>query len=112
LPALFVVLPAGIKALHAEPLAGNKLQPAELTPSMRVANDWFGISIAAIRNTVVVGSPGATVNGKLCHPAAYLFIQPAGGWKNTPANTQLTASDGAANGSFGATTAIGGVSGR
>jgi|SRR5580658_2436657 hypothetical protein len=41
--------------------------------------------------------------------AAYLFIEAAGGWKDTPPNTQLTVSDGAANDSFGVSAVISGT---
>ena len=40
----------------------------------------FSRSVAVSGNTVVVGAPQATVNGNATQGAAYVFVEPAGGW--------------------------------
>jgi FG-GAP repeat len=63
--------------------------------------DYFS-SIAIDGNTVVVGNEGATTNGQTYEGAAYVYQEPASGWKTTSTPTAtLTASDGAVNDYFG-----------
>jgi hypothetical protein len=83
------------------------VQLAELTASDGVAGDEFGISVSLSGNTAVVGAQDATVGGNSQQGAAYIFIEPAGGWKTTSTFTaKLTASDGLAGDNFGSATAI------
>ena len=47
-------------------------------------NPLFGTSIAVRGDTVVVGAPWQDVNGNVNEGAAYVFVEPAGGWAGTP----------------------------
>jgi len=60
---------------------GNMVQTAELTPSDGFVGDEFGTSLAISGKTIVVGAGNA---GK-----AYVFVKPAGGWKNMTETAQL-----------------------
>ena len=85
------------------------VQLAELTASDGVAGDEFGISVSLSGNTAVIGAQDATIGSNSQQGAAYIFIEPAGGWKNSATFTaKLTASDGLAGDNFGAATAISG----
>jgi hypothetical protein len=66
------------------------LQLAELTPTVRTTNDWFGVSIAISGNTVVVGDfdPNIETFG-----AVYVYVKPASGWTNMTQVAKLTSSD-------------------
>jgi FG-GAP repeat len=78
-------------------------QLAELTPTKRANQDWFGVSSAISGNTSVVGAfdPNIEATG-----AAYVFVKPASGWGNMTQTAMLTASDGGAG--FGTSVAISG----
>ena len=78
-------------------------QLAELTPSNRAKNDWFGISIASSGNTVVVGDFDANIE---TYGTVDVFVKPASGWANMTQTATLTSSD---NGiGFGVSVAISG----
>ena len=74
---------------QAGPLVSLK-QLAELTPSVRGANDWFGFSIAASGNTVVVGAFDANIEQ---FGTVYVYVKPSGGWANMTQVATLTSSD-------------------
>jgi hypothetical protein len=78
-------------------------QLAELTPTTRVKQDWFGVSSAVSGNTVVVGAfdPNIEQTG-----AAYVYVKPSSGWGNMTPTATLTPSDGGA--AFGYSVAISG----
>ena len=81
----------GAAYVFTEPGSGweDMFQTAELISSDRTAGDWFGDSVAISGNTVVVGAYGVNDgNG-----AAYVFTEPASGWKNMTQTAELTASD-------------------
>jgi FG-GAP repeat len=79
-------------------------QTAKLTASDGRAGDDLGFSVAISGNTVVAGAPNnAGVRG-----AAYVFVEPASGWKNMTQTAKLTASDGDAPDSLGISVAISG----
>ena len=78
---------------------------AELTASDGAAGDQFGSSVAISGNTLVVGSPYATVCSNYQPGAAYVFTESASGWTQS---AKLTASDGAAYDGFGSSVAISG----
>jgi len=92
---VFVKPPAGWK---------NMTQTAELVSSDIASGDNFGWSVAISGDTVVAGAPQvSTGNGK-----GYVFIKPAGGWKNETETAELTASDGGPQLDFGWAAAIDG----
>src|SRR5207244_62291 len=61
------------------------------------------LSVALKGSTVLVGSPRAAVGNNTAQGAVYVFTQSNGTWTQTQ---KLTASDGAANDSFGESVAI------
>lgn len=69
----------------------------------------LGDSVSVSGNTVVAGSPLATVGANPLQGAAFVFVKPAAGWKTTSrANAKLVADDGAANDEFATSVAISG----
>jgi trimeric autotransporter adhesin len=82
-------------------------QQAKLTTSDGVANEFFGWSVAICGDTIVVGAPGATVNGNANQGAAYVFVKPRSGWADATQTAELTASDGAAGDQLGITSGLG-----
>ena len=80
----------------------------KLTASDGAANDGLGWSVAISGNTVVASAIFATVNGDFHQGAAYVFVQPAGGWVSETEAAKLTASDGAAGVEFGTSVAVDG----
>jgi len=98
----------GAAYVFVEPPSGwaNMTQTAELTASDGAANDLFGSGIAIRGNTLVVGAPGATVGSNSEQGAAYVFVEPAGGWQNMLQTAKLTASNGAAQNALGASVSI------
>jgi hypothetical protein len=78
-------------------------QLAELTPSQRANQDWFGFSIAVSGNTVVVGAFDANIEP---YGTVYVYVKPPTGWADMTEVAKLTASD---NGQgFGTSVAISG----
>ena len=89
----------------------NMTQTAELTASDGVQNDEFGSSVSISGNTVVVGACNAPYNATTSAPgpgAAYVFVEPNGGWASMTQTAKFTASDGAANNRFGVAVAMSG----
>lgn len=70
----------------------NIVQTAILKASDESACGGFGYSVSMSGNTIVVGDPQNYCTG---HPgAAYVFVEPAGGWSGTLTETaKLTATD-------------------
>jgi hypothetical protein len=79
------------------------IQVAELTPSTRANNDWFGVSVGVSGNTVVVGAFDSNIEQT---GTAYVFVKPATGWTNMTETATLTPSDAGAG--FGTSVAISG----
>jgi hypothetical protein len=77
-------------------------EDAKLTASDAGSSDRFGFSSAISGDTVVVG---AYAND---HGAAYVFVEPAGGWSGSTENAKLTASDEGNFESFGTSVAVSG----
>jgi hypothetical protein len=84
------------------------LQLAELTASDGRSYDNLGYSIAVSGSTVVVGAPGASINGDRSQGAAYVFVEAADGWANMTQTAKLTASDGDGQDDFGISVGIDG----
>ena len=82
---------------------GNWTQMQKLTADDGTAYDNFGLSLALQGSTILVGSPHASVGDNQVQGAVYVFTQSNGNWTQTQ---KLTASDGAANDSFGQSVAI------
>jgi len=67
-------------------------QVAELTASDGLIGDYFGISVAIDHDTIVVGAPHHTAT-TYQQGAAYVFVEPSGGWSNMTETAELTASN-------------------
>src|SRR5260370_7968811 len=78
-------------------------QLAELTPTNRNNQDWFGVSVAVSGDTVVVGAFDSNIETT---GTAYVFVKTSGGWRNMTQTAILTPSDGGAG--FGTSVAISG----
>ena len=95
--------------IFTEPAGGwaDEYEAAELRPPK--GSLGFASSIALAGNQVLVGAPYTTVNFNQLQGAAFLFIKPQSGWKNTAvANTEVVSADGAPGDSFGSALATGG----
>lgn len=75
-------------------------QQAKLVASDGASNDGFGVSVDVSGDTIVVGSPFAGTAG-----SAYVFMRSGAAWNQ---QAKLTASDAAANDTFGISVAIDG----
>ncbi|MGO9123730.1 MAG: hypothetical protein ACLP6G_02455 [Terriglobales bacterium] len=73
---------------------GNMTQTAELTASDGASGDALGASVAISGGTIVAGAPQATIKKHQNQGAAYVFVQPAGGWANMTQTAKLTATNG------------------
>jgi hypothetical protein len=82
---------------------GTWTQTQKLTANDGVAYDNFGLSVALKGSTILVGSPRAAIGGNAAQGALYVFTESNGTWSQTQ---KLTASDGAANDSFGESVAL------
>jgi trimeric autotransporter adhesin len=100
----------GAVYVFAEPPSGwaSETQAAKLTAPDGDAYDELGTSVAVSANTVVAGPHSATVNGNPGQGAAYVFVEPAGGWASETQAAKLTASDGAAADQLGFSVAVSG----
>jgi hypothetical protein len=98
----------GAAYVFAKPASGwtNGTETAKLTPSGD-APYALGLSVAVSGNTVAAGTfdwPG----NESFEGAAYVFVEPPGGWANMTQTAILTASDGAAQNQLGYSVAISG----
>ena len=83
-------------------------QTAKLTPSDPEAGALFGGSVDLDDNTLVIGSRLADVGGYLSAGAAYVFVEPSGGWTDGTETAKLTASDGSSLAHLGYSVAVDG----
>jgi hypothetical protein len=81
------------------------VQQQELLASDGAASDAFGVSVALSGGTAVVGAQNKTVDASSGQGAVYVFTLTGSTWTQ---QQELTASDGAANSSFGDSVAISG----
>lgn len=65
-------------------------QTAELTESVQGLYDSFGATLGISGSTIVAGAPQAGADNT---GAAYLFVEPSGGWTNMTETTQLLSSN-------------------
>jgi FG-GAP repeat len=101
----------GIAYVFAKPTSGwpaNMEQTAELTASDGVSGDFLGWSVSINGKTVVAGAPLASVGSNSGQGAAYLFVEPKGGWINMHENTKLIVSNGATGDNFGQSVGVSG----
>jgi len=84
----------------------NATQSAELTASDGKAFDHLGYAVVVNGNTVIAGAPNAEVNSNLGQGAAYVFVEPGGGWGNMTETAKLAASDGAGGDVFASSLAL------
>jgi hypothetical protein len=94
-PRLFTSGP-GAAYVFVKPRSGwkNMTETAKLTASDGVQSDQDGSSVAISNKTVVFGAPGHNSS----RGAAYVFVEPASGWKSTTQTAELTTSDKAIGG--------------
>jgi hypothetical protein len=80
----------GAAYVFVEPAGGwaDMTETAKLTASDN-PGVYFGQFIALSGNTVVAGAPDAVI-GNRAQGAAYVFVQPAGGWANMTQTAKLT----------------------
>ena len=100
----------GAVYVFVEPRGGwrSETETAKLTPSDTAPGDNFGWSVGISGATIVAGSPFVTVNGNDGQGAAYVFVEPRGGWRDQTQIAKLTASDGAAGDNLGWSVGISG----
>ncbi len=79
-------------------------QTAKLTSSDGTA--LSGVAISG--DTIVAGAPGKVVGANRDQGAAYVFVRPAGGWRDGTQTAVLTAADGATDDVLGSGVAISG----
>ena len=70
-------------------------ETARLTASDGTTGDSLGNDVSVSGDTVVAGAPGVSPNGTFAQGAGYVFVKPAGGWKDGTQTAELTTSDGA-----------------
>jgi hypothetical protein len=86
----------GAAYVFVEPAAGwtAMTQTAKLWASDGITGDNFGYSVATSGGTIVAGARNASINNGSGQGAAYVFVEPSGGWANATETGKLTASDG------------------
>ncbi|MGH7244475.1 MAG: hypothetical protein ACREJD_13775 [Phycisphaerales bacterium] len=82
-------------------------QQAKLVASDAAANDFFGFSVSAGLDSVVIGASSKTVSGNLSQGAAYVFTRSGVTWTQ---QAKLVSSDGASGDSFGSNISLSGTS--
>jgi hypothetical protein len=75
----------------------------KLTASDGAARDGFGVSIGLIGRTILVGAPGATIDGNVSQGAVYCLQKLSSRWSETQ---KLTASAGPGFALFGASVSL------
>jgi hypothetical protein len=101
---------AGIAYLFVESGSGwvSMTQTAALTGSDTKLGDRLGNYVSVSGNTVVAGAPLNTPDSKLQQGAAYVFVEPFGGWANSTQTAKLTSSDGVRESYFGRSVSVSG----
>jgi hypothetical protein len=100
----------GAVYVFVEPSGGwaNMTQTAKLTASDGATGSFLGFSVSVSGSTIVAGAPGGTVGTDSQQGAAYVFVEPAGGWTDSIETAKLTASDGVALDALGSSISIDG----
>ncbi len=87
--------------------SGTVQQNAELF----VSGDAGGFSFSSVAidgSTVVAGLSSASIAGGSDQGAAYVFVEPPGGWTDMTQTAELVASDGSSGGEFGNSVSVSG----
>jgi FG-GAP repeat len=99
----------GAAYLWTESVSGwtNMTETARFTSYDSQGNDLLGAAVSLDGSTLVAGAPGVTINGNYQQGAAYVFLEPSGGWQTTTQfKAKLTAFDGAGKDGLGAAVAV------
>ena len=98
----------GAAYVFVEPRGGwrNETEAAKLTAPAAGENSYVGSSVGIWGNTVIAGAPFASATGIAGEGAAYVFVEPRGGWRDETDTAALTPSDGAYADAFGGAVAI------
>ncbi len=104
----------GAAYVFVEPSGGwkNMTETAKLTASDAVQGDFIGTSVAIAGSTIVVGADQNNSVGASFPPepngagAAYVFVEPSGGWKSMTETAKLTGSDSVVGDDFAYSVAI------
>jgi FG-GAP repeat len=101
----------GAAYLYTKPQTGwaDATQTAKLTSSDGVSQDYLGMGVAVSGSVIVAGAPNKTIGQNAQQGEAYVYIQPAGGWRDQTENIRLLASDGALFDYFGDSVATNGA---
>jgi hypothetical protein len=83
--------PRGAAYVFVKAASGWKTmtQTAELTMAERIASSAFGYSVSISGSTVVTGAWGVKFRQQTVG-AAFVFVEPAGGWENMKETAKLT----------------------
>lgn len=87
------------------PVVAQNCAPVQVAAASGAANDGFATSSAASTDTIVFGAPNRTVSSQAYQGQAFVFRLISASWS---AEGTLTASDGAASDSLGASAALSG----
>jgi hypothetical protein len=102
---------SGAAYVYTKPATGwktTKVFKAKLIASDGAKDALLGTTLWISGNTIVAGAYNATVRSHVSQGAAYVFVEPAGGWANATQTAKLTAKDGKANDLFSAGLSISG----
>ncbi len=101
----------GVAYVYTKPANGwaDATQTAKLTASDAATTDYFGTGVAVSGGVIAIGAPNKQLV-KYQQGAAYVYIQPLGGWHDQTENIELIASDGAQGDYFGNSVSTNGVS--
>lgn len=99
----------GAAYVFVEPGNGwaSMTQTAKLT-SDGLVGDQFGQSVSISGTTVAVGAPYVALNGNFSQGAAYVFVEPGGGWADMTPTAVLTMAGGLGYQYFGTSVATSG----
>ncbi|HUI44086.1 MAG TPA: FG-GAP repeat protein [Terriglobia bacterium] len=104
----------GAGFVYVKPAQGWKTTSAfnaELTSADETSDAFFGAAVAIHGITVVIGDPYANLGSNQNQGAAYVYVQPTGGWTSTSAYTgKLAASAGQQYDNLGFSVATDGTS--
>lgn len=102
----------GAAYVFVKPLWGwrSETEAAKLTVSDGLSDTYLGTAVAVLDNTVAAGSPSITVptDGNIEQGAAFVFVEPFGGWRNETETQELMGSDLATVGWLGNSLALSG----